>query len=116
MTTRCWPLAAAVKAFGDAVGKALAIVEARHCISSGEHRGATLLLGPHLGFMLEIDIPAPAEQDQRDVERQRGTGDPDLRAEIASPMRICVKNVLPFQISSITAVIRTMRRAHRAAH
>ena len=68
---------------------------------------ALLLLGAHLGFVLEVDVAPPAEQDQRDVERQRGARDADVGAEIALSMRRLWKKALPFQISSITAVMRT---------
>ena len=42
-----------------------------------------LLLNAELGLVLEIDVAPPAEQDQRDVQGQRRTGDTDFRSEVA---------------------------------
>ena len=41
-----------------------------------------LLLGAHLGLVLQVDVAPPAEQDQRDIQGQRGAGDADLASEI----------------------------------
>ncbi len=100
-----------------AVGEALAVEQAGHAVGRGDQRGARLALLAHLGFVLQVDIAAPAEQDQRDVE---GQGDQrDLEAgpdAVARHWSICWKNSLPFQISRTTAAIRmpstsTSRRA-----
>ena len=50
------------------VGKALAIQQARHAVRRGDQRGARLSLLAHFRFMLKVDIAAPAEQDERDVQ------------------------------------------------
>ena len=90
MMTRLSPRAAAsAHSCAGAVGEALAVVEAGDRIGGGEHRRAALLLGAHLGFVLEVDVAAPAEQDQRDVERQRGAGDADFRAELGRRCADC---------------------------
>jgi len=52
-----------------AVGKALAVVEAGHEVGGREHRGAALLLRPHLRFVLKVDVTPPPEQDQRNIQR-----------------------------------------------
>ena len=66
------------------VGEPLAVEEARRWIGGGENRRPLLLLGPSLGFVLEVDVAAPAEQDQRDVERERGACNAHVGAEIAA--------------------------------
>src|SRR4051812_47306478 len=43
---------------------------------------------PQFGFVLQVDIPAPAEQDERDVERQRRARDAEFGAEIASEAKL----------------------------
>ena len=112
--------AASAHSCAGAVGEALAVVEAGDRVGGREHGRAALLLGAHLGFVLEVDVAAPAEQDQRDVERQRRARDADFGPEVCPPMRRWWKKALPFQISSITAVISTAstsasRRALAAA-
>jgi hypothetical protein len=76
---------------GDAVGEAFAVIEAGDRVAAGKRRGAPFLLGAHLGLVLEIDVAAPAKQDQRDVERQRSARDPHLRTEIALDPEILEK-------------------------
>ena len=73
----------------------------------GRDRRPLLLLGAHLRLVLQVDIAAPAEQDQRHVERQRGACNANLGTEICRRSRRCWKKVLPFQMSSITAVMST---------
>src|SRR3954464_5052130 len=68
---------------GDVVGEALAIVETGHRIGGCEDDRVVLLLNPELRFVLKIDVAPPAEQDQRNVQRQRCAGDTDLSPEIA---------------------------------
>ena len=73
MTTE---LVAARRRFGAqlaaAVGKAFSVVETGDGIGGGQHHRAPLVLGAHFRLMLKIDIAAPAEQDQGDIEGQRG--------------------------------------------
>ena len=69
--------------FRRAIGETLAIVESRCRVSAGKYRRPLLLLGAHLRLVLQVDIAAPAEQDQRHVQRQRGACNPNLRTETA---------------------------------
>ena len=63
-------------------------------VGRGEDRRAPLAVGAQLGFVLQVDIAPPAEQDQRDVEGQRDAGDLQPRGRSSSPaMRICWKKV-----------------------
>ena len=75
--------------FGGPVGEALAVVEAGDGVGAGKHGRALLLLGAHLRFVLEIDVAAPAEQDQRDIEGQGGAGDRALRGRSPPAIRKC---------------------------
>ncbi len=52
------------------IGKTLAVEQPGHSISRGDQSGPRLAFLAHLGFMLKVDVAAPAEQDQRDVEGQ----------------------------------------------
>ena len=97
------------------VGETLAVEEARRRIGGGEHRRPLLLLGPSLGFVLEVDVAAPAEQDQRDVERERGACNAHVVPKSLLSMWTWWKNALPFQISRSTAVIRMPGPVRRAA-
>ena len=74
--------------FRGAVGEALAVVEAGDRVGAGKHGGALLLLRAHLRFVLEIDVAAPAEQDQRDVQGQGGAGDAHFGAEVAGDPQV----------------------------
>jgi hypothetical protein len=77
--------------------------------------GATLMSARKLGFVLQVDVAAPTEQDQRDIE---------VRAVLARRMsgrtsctkRRFWKKALPFQMRSMTAVIRTVSTRRRGGH
>jgi len=66
----------------SAIGESFAIVEARNRIGRCEERCPALLLGSQFGLVLQVHVPAPAEQDQSNVEGQSRTGEPDLRTEV----------------------------------
>ncbi len=57
-----------------AVREALSVQQAGDCIGRCRNRSAALAVEPAFGFMLQIHVPTPAEEDQRDVERQRDRG------------------------------------------
>ena len=56
--------------------------------------------------MLQIDVAAPAEQDQRDVERQRGARDLDAGAESTSRATMLAEEGAAVPISRTTAAMR----------
>ena len=62
-----------------AIGEAFAVVEAGDRIGGREDDRPPLLLGAHLGFVLKVDVAPPAEQDQRDIERQCRAREADSR-------------------------------------
>ena len=96
------PRSAASRTARRRVGKALAVVEPGDDVGGRQHRRAPLLLDPPFGFVLQVDVAPPAEQDQRDIERQRGAGDADFAARNPAPAtRRLWKKALPFQISII---------------
>jgi diguanylate cyclase (GGDEF)-like protein len=66
------------------VSKTLAVEQAGHSIGRCDQRGAGLALFPHLRLMLKVDIAAPAEQDQRDVQGQRYRSDLQARPKLAA--------------------------------
>ena len=76
----CVLTACSAKVFG-AVGKALAVEQAGDRVGRGRNRRAALAVEPPLRFMLKVDVPAPAEEDQRDVEGQRDRCDLSARTE-----------------------------------
>jgi len=57
------------------VGKALAVEQAGHSVRGGDDRGPRFALLAHFGLVLQVDIAPPAEQDERDIERQRDRRD-----------------------------------------
>ena len=64
-----------------AIGKTLAVVQTGYRIGRSEDRCAALLLFTHFGFMLEINITPPAEQDQRDIQRKAGACHTNIRTD-----------------------------------
>ncbi len=67
------------------VGETRAVVQPRDRVGGRENRGPALPLRALLGLVDEVDIPPPAEQDQRHVERQRGARDPHIGTELLVP-------------------------------
>src|ERR1700741_1638847 len=57
-----------------AVGKSLAIEQPGHAIGRGNQCGARLSLLASFRFMHQVDITAPAEQNQGDIECERNYG------------------------------------------
>src|SRR4051812_37478720 len=64
-----------------AVGKALAIKETGDRIGRSGDRCPSLAFDPAFGLMLQVDVAAPTEQDQRDVQRQRNRSDLHARPQ-----------------------------------
>ena len=64
------------------VGEALAIKQAGHPVGGGDDRGAGFPFPPHLRLMLQVDIAAPAEQDERDIQGERDQGDLEARTQV----------------------------------
>ena len=65
------------------IGESLAIIKAGNRIRCCEHSCPQFLLLAHFGFVLEVDITAPTEQDQRHIEGQRRARRANARTEFS---------------------------------
>ena len=63
------------------VSEALAVGEAGEDVRGRHDRGAALSIGPQFGFVLQVDVAAPAEEDQGHVENQGSCRDLHAGAE-----------------------------------
>src|SRR5690242_17519379 len=68
----------ALAQLSGAVGETLAVIQTGDRIRGRKQRGAALLLRPQFRFMLQVDIAAPAEQDECDIERQSRAGEANI--------------------------------------
>ena len=88
-----------------AVREALSVQQSGDRIGRRCNRGAALAVEPAFGFMLEIHVSAPAEEDQRDVERQRDRGNLAPGPSMTSARLISRKKDVPLPISRTTAAM-----------
>ena len=65
-----------------AVGEALAVGKAGDGVADGHVRRPFLALQPPFGFVQQIGVAPPAEEDQGDVQRQGNAGHLDLGTEL----------------------------------